>query len=78
MYFRWWRMEEEYRLRVWLLYGWFTLLMCGGSCFGTIAAAARMQTTAALVPINADVSLNDASNVEIWSLKSLSNRWESV
>jgi hypothetical protein len=78
MCFRWWRMEEEDRLRVWLLYGWFTLLMCCGSCFGTIAAAARMQCTAALVPINADVSLYDAPNAEIWSLKSMSNRWESV
>jgi hypothetical protein len=54
------------------------VLMCCGSCFGVVAATARMQTTAALVPINADVSPNDAPNAEIWSLKSLSNRWESV
>ena len=71
-------MEEDDRQRVWLLYGWFTVLMCCGSFFGVVAATARMQTTAALVPINADVSLNDAPNAEIWSLKSLSNRWESV
>ena len=78
MCFRWWRMEEDDRQRVWLLYGWFTMLMCCGSCFGTVAATARMQGTAALVPVNVGYSLNDLPNAEIWSLRSLNYRWEAV
>jgi hypothetical protein len=42
MFYRWRRMEEEDRGRVWWLYGWFTGLMACGSCVGTVAWAARM------------------------------------
>ena len=36
-------MEEEDRPRVWVLYGWFSGLMCVGSVFGAVAWAAEMQ-----------------------------------
>jgi hypothetical protein len=43
MFYRWRRMEEEDRRRVWRLYGWFTALMACGSCVGAVAWAARMM-----------------------------------
>ena len=86
MFFRWWRLDEDDKQRVWLLYGWFTALVCFGSCFGAVAAAARMQGTAALATVNEDYSLRlqgDApssellSNTEMWSLRSFDYGWES-
>jgi hypothetical protein len=46
-------MEEEDRPRVWLLYGWFSGLMCVGSVFGAVTWAAWMQTLVALFLIYA-------------------------
>ena len=43
MFYRWRRMEEEDRGRLWRLYGWFTALMACGSCFGAVAWAAYMM-----------------------------------
>ena len=43
MFYRWRRMEEEDRGRVWRLYGWFTALMACGSCVGAVAWAANMM-----------------------------------
>jgi hypothetical protein len=43
MFWRWWRMEEEDRSRVWVLYGWFSGLMCVGSVFGAVTWAFWMQ-----------------------------------
>ena len=43
MFLRWWRIEEEHRQRVWVLYGWFCGLMCVGSVFGAVTWAADMQ-----------------------------------
>ena len=43
MFYRWRRMEEKDRRRVWRLYGWFTALMACGSCSGAVAWAARMM-----------------------------------
>jgi hypothetical protein len=43
MFYRWWRMEEEDRGRVWRLYVWFTALMACGSCVGAVAWAAWMM-----------------------------------
>ena len=43
MFLRWWRMEEEDRARVWVLYGWFSGLMCVGSVFGAVTWAFWMQ-----------------------------------
>jgi hypothetical protein len=44
MFYRWRRLEEEDRGRVWWLYGWFTGLMACGSCVGAVAWAARMAS----------------------------------
>ena len=43
MFYRWWRMEEEDRGRVWRLYGWYSGLMACGSCVGAVAWAAQMM-----------------------------------
>ena len=43
MFYRWRRMEEEDRGRVWRLYGWFTALMACGSCVGAVSTAAKMM-----------------------------------
>ena len=41
-------MEEEHRQRVWVLYGWFSGLMCVGSVFGAVTWAFWMQALVAL------------------------------
>jgi hypothetical protein len=43
MFWRWRRLGEGDRPRVWELYGWFSGLMCAGSVFGAVAWAAWMQ-----------------------------------
>ena len=40
-------MEEEHRQRVWVLYGWFSGLMCVGSVFGAVTWAFWMQALVA-------------------------------
>ena len=40
-------MEEEHRQRVWVLYGWFSGLMCVGSVFGAVTWAFWMQSLVA-------------------------------
>jgi hypothetical protein len=52
MFFLWWRMEEEDQRRLWRLYGWFSALMAGGSCFGAVAWSARMMLLANLLKGN--------------------------
>jgi hypothetical protein len=42
MFYRWRRMEDQDRGRVWRLYGWFTALMACGSCVGAVSWAAYM------------------------------------
>ena len=41
-------MEEEDRPRVWVLYGWFSGLMCVGSVFGAVTWAFWLQALVAL------------------------------
>jgi len=43
MFVRWWLVDERCKRQMWLLYGWFTALMCCGSCFGAVAWAYQMQ-----------------------------------
>ena len=43
MFYKWWRLDDGARRRVWRLYGWFTGLMLCGSCFGAVTWAAWMQ-----------------------------------
>jgi hypothetical protein len=52
MFYRWWRMEEEDRGRVWRLYGWFTALMACGSCVGAVAWAARIMNLVGIYKAN--------------------------
>jgi hypothetical protein len=40
-------MEKEHRQRVWVLYGWFSGLMCVGSVFGAVTWAFWMQALVA-------------------------------
>jgi hypothetical protein len=47
MFVRWWGMEEEDRAQVWVLYGWYSGLMCVGSVFGAVAWGAWMQVLVA-------------------------------
>jgi len=47
MFVRWLGMEEEDRRQVWLLYGWYSGLMCVGSVFGAVTWGAQMQALVA-------------------------------
>jgi hypothetical protein len=40
MLWRWWRLDDYDRGRIWKHYGWFCGLMCFGSCAGTVSYAA--------------------------------------
>ena len=71
MFWRWWRMEEEHRARVWVLYGWFSGLMCVGSVFGAVTWAFYMQT---LVAIFAGF-ISGLSLAQLGSLNAQSQYW---
>jgi hypothetical protein len=43
LFLRWWRLDSHHRLRIWKLYGWFTGLVCVGSCTGAVCYAAWAQ-----------------------------------
>ena len=43
MFVRWWRLPKERKKRMWRMYGWFTGLMCCGSCIGAVAWALSMR-----------------------------------
>jgi hypothetical protein len=43
---KWWRLDSKQKRQVWRLYGWFTGLMCFGSCVGVVVWAANMQQLA--------------------------------
>jgi hypothetical protein len=43
MLLRWLRIDREEREKLWPLYGWFTTLMTGGSCFGMVSWVSWMQ-----------------------------------
>jgi hypothetical protein len=73
MFWRWWRIGEESRQRVWALYGWFSGLMFCGSLFGAISSAAWMQFTAFYITINHPLS--SLTNAEIWRQYALAFRW---
>ena len=71
MFLWWWRMEEERRQRVWVMYGWFSGLMCVGSVFGAVTWAFWMQTLVA-----GFTSFNPAlSNAQFYSLDAQGQYW---
>jgi hypothetical protein len=73
MFYRWRRMEEEDRARVWRLYGWFSGLMAFGSCVGGVAWVTRMVELENA--FKADVS---SDPVEESSLLALDYSWRSA
>jgi hypothetical protein len=67
-------MEEEDRARVWVLYGWFSGLMCVGSVFGTVTWAFWMQTLVALF-----TTFNpDLSPAQVNSLDAQAQHWAAA
>ena len=74
MFVRWWRLEEDDRRRVWLLYGWFSGLMCVGSVFGAVAWAFWMQLLAAFF----SVSVPGLKHAQTQSLLVQQNNWEAA
>ena len=48
MFLRWWWVSEERKKRMWRMYGWFTGLMCCGSCIGAVAWTLSMIALADL------------------------------
>ena len=75
MFFRWWRLDEDGRRRVWRLYGWFSGLMLCGSCIGAVTWAAWMQRLINNYSGNDDTTLSDAQSM---SLFAISVRWQAV
>ena len=73
MFYRWRRMEEEDRGRVWRLYGWFTALMACGSCFGAVAWAAYM-----MLLVNGFKGNNSEDMAQLTSLLALSMSWRAA
>ena len=74
MFYRWRRMEEEVRGRVWRLYGWFTALMACGSCVGAVAWAALMMGL--VNGFKGNTSIKDP--VQLSSLFALAYSWRAV
>jgi hypothetical protein len=73
MFYRWRRMDEYDRGRVWRLYGWFTALMACGSCVGAVAWAAKMMSL-----VNGFKGNNSPDVVQQTSLVALADSWNPV
>ena len=73
MFYRWRRMEEEDRGRVWRLYGWFTALMACGSCVGAVASAAKMTNL-----VNGFEANTSPTMTQRMSLAALRHTWRAV
>jgi hypothetical protein len=56
-------LDHDTRQRIWLLYGWFTGLMCCGSCIGAVTWAAWMQFLLAYYRSN-DITIRHKAEVE--------------
>ena len=72
MLYRWWRMGEEGRRRVWSLYGRFCGLMVCGSCFGVVTWAIRMLYLEDLFKGNDASSRDDRVGQYFWFARSYS------
>ena len=71
MFLRWWRMQE--RRGVWWLYGWFTALMCFGSCVGAVTWALWMRALVLLFTVSSlDPTL---SRAQYYTFQSQIDRW---
>jgi hypothetical protein len=67
-------MEQDFRQRVWRLYGWFSGLMLCGSCFGAVAWAAWMRR----IVLNFQANVFADYSVDQSSLLALSLPWLAV
>jgi len=74
MFVRWRRLEEDDRRRVWLLYGWFSGLMCVGSVFGVFAWAGWMQVLLSFF----SVSVPGLTHAQTQSWLVQQNNWEAA
>ena len=79
MHVRWQRLHKN-KSFVWRLYGWFTALSCAGSVFGCASSLSKMQNlslfyraTDALIEPSTPLTQS-----QIWSLVSLSYRWQAA
>jgi hypothetical protein len=73
MFYRWRRMEEKDRRRVWRLYGWFSGLMACGSCVGAVAWAAYMMFLENVFNANTYEDL-----AQQWSRAALAYSWRAA
>ena len=73
MFYRWRRMGEANRGRVWRLYGWFSGLMMCGSCVGVVAWASNM-----IFLVNIFTANDSADVVQLTSQFALAYRWTSA
>ena len=67
-------MEEEHRQRVWVLYGWFSGLMCVGSVFGAVTWAFWMQVLVTFFTGNTP----GLSNAQTYSLSAHAQYWSAA
>ena len=67
-------MEEEHRQRVWVLYGWFSGLMCVGSVFGAVTWAFWMQVLVTFFTGNTP----GLSNAQLESLNAQAAYWSAA
>jgi hypothetical protein len=73
MFYRWRRMEEEDRGRVWRLYGRFTALLACGSCVGAVSTAAKMMNLVNGFQANASPTMTQEM-----SFAALRHSWRAV
>lgn len=71
MFYRWYRLGPDIRLRVWRLYGWFAGLVACGSCFGAATWLTYMQCIANFYRSNA---LLDGDRAQWMALTALGYR----
>ena len=79
--FRMWRqIDENQRRSLWRLYGWFTALMCIGSCTGAVAWAAYMKQSQLFITSNNANVLNSSSYTpaRVSAVLAESGTWDAV
>jgi hypothetical protein len=76
MFYRWWRLDEVDRRRVWLLYGWYSGLMVCGSCFGVVTWVVRIMHF--MNGFRANDALQNRRNAEGFSFFALALSWRAA
>ncbi len=78
MHARWWRLDSRRKRQVWRLYGWFTGLMCFGSCLGAVAWVANMQQLCTYYSALNAASSRSLTRAQIRTAFAEGNRWLSA